>query len=247
MKLCLKAARVAAAVLLCGSVFSSLAAETLDPVIPVGALTAFPTVVQTGTKPTLTWNIAYPSKVKDIITITGPGTLTPKQTLQMEVRVIGASVRSTTTNSRGQITSQTWVPTECQYSYNNSSFSRIWYGTQTNVVPSNVVLTKTVTTGSPINFGGRYYWNSSWSSLYTSTNTTRNIVALVNGATPPTTTPLYQQPTIESFLLPYLDSSGNVKIGPLDIIYLMELTHTNPNDSGFDLQDLVILVTFKTL
>ncbi|MEZ5434456.1 MAG: hypothetical protein R3F31_25480 [Verrucomicrobiales bacterium] len=64
--------------------------------------------------------------------------------------------------------------------------------------------------------------------------------------TPPTTTPLYQQPTLESFLRPYLDDNGNIKIGPMDVIYLMELTHTDRNNGGFDLQDLVILVTFQS-
>jgi len=44
-----------------------------DPSIPVGSMTATPTVVQTGTKPTLTWNINYPSVVKNYITITPPG------------------------------------------------------------------------------------------------------------------------------------------------------------------------------
>ncbi|MFT3992586.1 MAG: hypothetical protein QM680_14415 [Luteolibacter sp.] len=223
-----------------------LFAADQDPVAPVGALTAFPTLVQTGTRPTLTWGITYPATAKDVVAITGPGTLTPKTNLTMEVRVIGASVRATTTNLLGLIVSQTWVPTECQFKYGSGSFSRIWYGRQTDVQVSNVVLTKTVEAGKAINFGGRYYWNSAWSSLYTSLNSTRNVVALVNGDTPPTTTPLYQQPTLESFLLPYLDDQGNVKIGPKDVIYLMELTHTNPNDGGFDLQDLVILVTFKT-
>ncbi|MFT4175348.1 MAG: hypothetical protein QM627_01715 [Luteolibacter sp.] len=230
---------------LCLASPSRLVAADQDPVVPVGALTAFPTLVQTGTRPVLTWGITYPATAKDVVTITGPGTLTPKTDLIMEVRVIGASVRATTTNILGLIVSQTWVPTECQFRYGNGSFSRLWYGRQTDVKSSQVVLTKTVEAGKALNFGGRYYWNNSWSSLYTSLNSSRNVVALVNGDTPPTTTPLYQQPSIESFLLPYLDGQGKVKIGPKDVIYLMELTHTNPNDGGFDLQDLVILVTFK--
>jgi hypothetical protein len=31
----------------------------------------------------------------------------------------------------------------------------------------------------------------------------------------------------------------------MDVIVFMELTHTNTNDSGYDLQDMVLLVTFK--
>ena len=62
---------------------------------------------------------------------------------------------------------------------------------------------------------------------------------------PPTSSPLYQQPTIEDFIRQYLDGEGRIKIGPRDVIYLMELTHTNKQEGGFDLQDLALLVTFK--
>jgi len=239
------AATTAVLSLLCAFVPLCRAADK-DPLIPVGALTAFPTVVQTGTKPTLTWGITYPSTVQDVVQIVTPGTLVAKQTLDMEVRIIGASVKATTTNSKGQVTSQTWVPTECQYSYNNGGYTRIFYNTQDKVQPNKVMLSTTIYAGQPVNFGGRYYWNGSWSSLYNSTNSSKNVVALINGSTPPTSTPLYQQPTIESFLRPYLDNEGKVKIGPMDVIYLMELTHSNNQDAGFDLQDLVILVTFKS-
>jgi len=218
-----------------------------DPLVPVGSLSANPTLVQVGVKPNLTWNITYPEVVKDIVTVTPPGTLTPKQKVVMDVRVIGASVKLTWTNNWGQVTRWEWVPTEALISVGGASYSRIFYNTQDKVVASKVVYTGTVLTGKSINFGGRYYLDGSWSSLYTSTNSSKNVVALVDGDTPPTTTPLYQQPTIEDFIKPYLDGQGKVKIGPKDVIYLMELTHTNKNDGGFDLQDLALLVTFRTV
>ena len=36
------------------------------PTQPVGDLSAYPTIVQTGTKPTLTWGIVYPSTVGSV-------------------------------------------------------------------------------------------------------------------------------------------------------------------------------------
>lgn len=216
-----------------------------DPLVPVGSLTANPTLVQVGVKPNLTWGITYPAVVKDIITVTPPGTLTPKQEVDMEVRVIGASVKVVWTNNWGQVTRWEWAPTEALVSIAGSSYSRIFYDTQNKVNANKVVYKKTVTVGQAINFGGRYNYDG-WSTFYSSTNSTKNVVALVNGDTPPTTTPLYQQPTIEDFIKPYLDGQGKVKIGPKDVIYLMELTHTNKADSGFDLQDLALLVTFST-
>jgi len=218
-----------------------------DPIVPVGSLSANPSFVQVGMKPNLTWNITYPEVVKDIVTVTPPGTLTPKQKVVMDVRVIGASVKLTWTNNWGQVTRWEWVPTEALISVGGASYSRIFYNTQDKVVGSKIVYTSTVQSGKSINFGGRYYLDNKWSTFYSSTNSSKNVVALLDGDTPPTTTPLYQQPTIEDFIKPYLDGQGKVKIGPKDVIYLMELTHTNKNDGGFDLQDLALIVTFRTV
>jgi hypothetical protein len=40
-----------------------------------------------------------------------------------------------------------------------------------------------------------------------------------------------------------------VKIGPMDVIIFMELTHTDAqnNQMGYDCQDMVLLVTFQTI
>jgi hypothetical protein len=67
----------------------------------------------------------------------------------------------------------------------------------------------------------------------------------VNGDIPPSKIPDYNAPSLESFIRPYLDASGRVKIGPMDVIIFMELTHTDESNVGYDLQDLVFLVTFR--
>jgi hypothetical protein len=69
--------------------------------------------------------------------------------------------------------------------------------------------------------------------------------ALVSGQSCPTNVPDYNAPSLESFLKPYLDSTKKVKIGPMDVIIIMELTHTDTSSVGYDLQDLVMLVTFR--
>lgn len=213
--------------------------------MPVGTLSAFPTIVQAGTHPQLSWNVTLPAAVLDIVTISGPGTVTAKMSQYVDIRVLGASVKAVSTNQSGQVTSWSWVPTECLFSFNGGSYSRIFYNTHDKVNQNTVVATKQVNEGQTINFGGRYYYNGNWSSTRTSTNSSNTVRALKHGDTPPTTVPLYQQPTIESFLLPYLDTNGNLKLGPRDVIYLMELTHTDTSHGGFDLQDLVILCTFR--
>jgi hypothetical protein len=179
------------------------------------------------------------------MTITPPGTLTPTRCLIMDVRILGASVKRVWLNSRGQVTNWEWVPTQAMMNYNATGYSQIFYNTHNNVNPNTIVRTIAVEEGASINFGGRYVnSNGAWSTFYSTTNSQYNVVALKDGDTPPTTTPLYQQPTIESFILPYLDDNGNIELGARDVIILMELTHTDRNNGGFDLQDLAILVTF---
>lgn len=220
--------------------FSQTATE---PSIPVGTLTAFPTIVQTGTKPTLTWNISYPSVVKAYVTITDSGTVTPKQNMICDIRILGAGV--TTQNSNGSIN---YIQTKGQIRYNgSSSWTTIFDGKQTDTIvkQQGIIKTYNVTANRAMDFGGQYYWNNAWSTQRTSLSGVY-VKALVNGDTCPSRVPDYNAPSLESFIKPYLDASKKIRIGPMDVIIFMELTHTNTSDVGYDEQDLVLLVTFRT-
>lgn len=240
----------AAALVLCALAASQAMAQT-SPSIPVGSLTAAPTVVQTGTKPTLTWNINYPSVVKNFLTITnGTGvpsalgaTVTPNQNLICDIRILGAGV--TTQNSNGTIN---YIETAAKIRYNGSStWTTIFDGKQTDTIvkTQGIIKTLNVTSGQTMNFGGQYYYNSSWFTFFNSTNGT-NVQTLVNGDACPAYIPAYNAPSLETFLKPYLDSSNKVRIGPMDVVIFMELTHTDKTNPGYDFQDLVLLVTFRT-
>lgn len=234
-----------AAVLAATGVFSPCAllaqqSKSTSPLIPTGALTAFPLIVQPGTRPQLTWKIAYPSIVQDVVNVEQAGTIVPKEELCVEVRVLGAGV--TATSGSGF----TFVPTEAQLSYDGGAYTRIFYGSNNNVKPNQTVYKGTVLAGKKLRFGGRYYHNRKWGPYFNSQSGTLNIRTLFNGEVPPTTYPLHSAPTLQSFLRPYLDSQGRVKIGPMDVIVFMELTHSDSQRSapGYDLQDMVLLVTF---
>ena len=133
-------------------------------------------------------------------------------------------------------------------SYDGGSYTQIFYGTNNQVNPDQVVYSRTVSKNDTLNFGGRYYYNNNWGTNYKSTGGTLNVRTLVNGSTPPSNIPDYNAPSLESFIKPYLNSSGKVNIGPMDVIVFMELTHTDSQSSnaGYDLQDMVLLVTFKS-
>ncbi len=220
-----------------------LMAQTPTPAVPAGWLSASPGIVRAGTKPELKWSITHPATVIDYVTVT-PNTVVPKQDLDMEIRVLGAGVTSSNANG----SNLTFVPTEALFSYDGGSYQRIFYGTNNDVVPSRVVKSGVVGKGKSLRFGGRYFWSNSWSATHTSQSGTKNVRTLVNGQTPPTTYPLHTAPSLENFIKPYLDSGGRVKIGPMDVIVFMELTHTDAqmDNQGYDLQDMVLLVTFKT-
>ena len=232
------------ALALCAIAPSQASAQSTNPSVPFGKITASPTIVQTGTRPDLVWNISYPASVKDYVTVNPLGTLTPKQSINCDVRILGAGV--TTQDSKGQIV---YVETLGRLQFNGSaSWTTIFDGTENSTVvqQQGIVKSFTATANQPINFGGYYIYNGTKSTTYTSLSGD-NVRALVNGDTPPSNIPDYNAPSLASFIKPYLDASGKVKIGPMDVIIFMELTTTNKATVGYDLQDLVFLVTFRTL
>lgn len=203
--------------------------------IPTGELDVDRTLVRVGTRSELDWKIQYP-KVTEIIDIEYPCVIRPKKDLKMRVRVLGASFQESVTK---------YLPVEVAWGRNTSSWTSIFSGTQNNVKPTTVVLDTTVKKNDRITFSGRGY-RSGWLPRYTTSAATANLVMLKNGDKVPTTVPAMQQGNIETFLRPYLLADRKtVSIGERDVIMLMELGQTNPNASGFDLQDLVVLVTFE--
>ena len=245
MKTSQLAAVPAAVIAMCTLVSTrSLAAApssaSLIPATPSGVISAYPTVVQTGTKPTLTWDILYPSKVSDMVLVNPPGTLIPNQTVYATVQIVGTGV--TACNSAQDALS---LYTDVRVSLNGGSYSQLFYGTQANVDPAKKLYIKRLTANQTLDFGGSFTKNGVSSPFYTTKSANHQVVALVNGATPPTTFPLYQSSTLKSYLRPYLDSTGKVKIGPLSVLILMELGQTNRSMSCFDIQDQVLLVTFS--
>ena len=242
-------------VLALGTLESPQSMGSTSPSIPVGTLTANPTVVQTGTYPTLTWSINYPSVVKNYVTITpGGGTVTPLQNLICDIRVLGLGV--TTQNSNGSVN---YIETKALIKYNgSSSWTTLYDGKETDtlVQQQGIVKTYNVTANKPMDFGGQYYWNNSWQAVSNSPSGAQSFVSsltsptqvwsLVNGDLCPNKVPAYGAPSLETFLKSYLDSSNHVVIGPMDVIIFMELTDTTTTATGYDQQDCVLLVSFRT-
>lgn len=213
----------------------------LVPPSPTGWLTAFPTVVQTGTKPTLTWSINYPGNVGNCLDVIDGSWIRTLYKSRIEVRVIGSG--TTTGACTGK--NDDWVPAQAQVSLNGGDFKSVFYGNNLLVSPDQQVWSQMLQADQVIQFGGRYYANGSWGPTYTSLSSPGNIRVLKNGDIPPTAYDLRSTGNLKPFMEPYIDGDGRISIGPMDMIVMMELTQPSTNTASpcFNLQDMVLLVT----
>jgi len=216
----------------------------LLPAIPVGWIDAYPTVVQTGTHPTITWGINYPSQVNELITIVDEDTLVAKEEVCVECRVLGAGVTAIWPNGYWE-----FVPTYARISFNGSPYENVFFGSNDDVNPGTVVWQRCdISTNQTIRFGGQYVFRNTQGPIFRSNDGSGNVRLLTNGQMPPSFSNIHPDiPTIDDFIRPYLDVNGRVKIGPLDVIVLMELTHTyaQKEHDGYDFQDMVLLCNVK--
>ena len=240
------------------SLLSFSSASAAD--IPTGKLNVDRTLVRVGSRSLLDWKIKYPVPAPEL------------RKTQIRVRILGSSFQEIKTNNgngnnidgvdssnpgtmkkgtfdpSGTIDDEkklgkaVYLPVEVMWSINNSSWTRLFYGTQSDVNPSTLVLNSAVNPTDTISFGAHGYRNKAWLPFYSTATPTQNVVVLKNGSTIPT---IIQQSFIESTLKPYLAADNKVKIGTRDLIILMELGQTNPIYADFNLQDVVILVTFE--
>jgi hypothetical protein len=237
--------------------------------VPRGTLSVDSTLVRVGTKSQLTWQVQYPETVTDIIEV-APTTIISKQELKMRVRVLGSRLKNnnglgnnisgvdasnpallkkgivTTTTiddeKKGTISDQ---PVEIVWSKNKSTWSRIFYGSQSTVVPTGIVLDTVIAKSDVVDFGARGYLTS-WLPLYATSPTCQNLIVLKNGDRTPTQIASKKNNQIDGFLKPYLSSDAQtVKIGQGELLILVELDQTQPLAVGFDYQDLGLLVTFE--
>ncbi len=223
------------------SVFAQ-ANKALIPAQPAGFLVATPRVVAKGAYPTLKWNILHPISVSDVATIDprGPITITEKNTY-VSIQPVGTG----TTDGTAEVPSSQRF-TEARLSVNGGNYTQLFYGQTADVETQYSLYIKKHKKGDTLDFGGRSVKNDNWTDFYTTRSANNQVVALKNGDPLPTTFPLHSSPQLAGYLGPYLDASGNVNIGPLSVLVVMELGTTNRNSLAYDYQDMILLVTFST-
>ena len=206
-------------------------AEEPDPV-PTGELSINLTMVRQGVAPKLTWKIQYPTKVTDVVDIPPTDEIIPKTKLRVKVSMVGVGL---TDQSGAQ------YPAKSHIKFGSGGWQHLFTGRGRDVKPNELLVDRIVQPGESIKFAAKV--NVSGYSYYY--NQDSNITVLKNGDTPPNVAAGYNHQTpVASYLRPYI-KDGKIAIGPMDVLYVSELTHSNQNHSGYDMQDSIVLVQFE--
>ncbi|QQL45497.1 hypothetical protein [Sulfuriroseicoccus oceanibius] len=206
----------------------------------VGQISTPAQTVSVGDVPDISWQVQYPLTLDDMINFEGKS-LQSKRNIRAEVRVIGSGWGTKTKfyHVKGSL-------------YTGTGWEEIFFGNNYDVDPSAVVYQKNVAEGTVIDAAGQGGMNwgadcTSWSDWYRTWDVTPNVVVLRDGDSAPQLDPAYEiQASVKDYLSPYISSeTGLITLGPHDVIYLWDFN--NYGSSGWDLQDLCVLVTFSEL
>lgn len=202
------------------------------PAIPIGSIDVNQLTVRQGVAPTFNWQIQYPEVVTDVVDITPDDEIIPITKLRVRVSMIGAGI----TDQKGR-----QYPAKVAMKFGASSWEHIFTGSGAAVRPDNVIIDRIVQPGEILQYAAKvnlsgydYYYNNS-----------SNIRVLKNGDTPPNIAAGYSiQTSVADYLRPYI-KDGKIALGPMDVIYVSELTHSDQSHVGFDIQDSITLVRFE--
>ena len=218
----------------CGLLLASYAGGE-DPAVPVGTLNVNQLTVREGVSPQLTWSINYPSEVTTVVDIDPDDEeIVTKTKLRVQTYVIGVGI----TDQSGRE-----YPAISYIHFSSSGWKHLFTGVGSAVDPEQLADDRIVNAGERIRFAAKLN-QSDYSYHY---NDSDNVRVLMHGDPPPSNSAGYDhQTSAEEYLRPYI-KDGKLALGPLDIIYAAELTHTDQSHFGFDLQDTIVLVRFTKI
>ena len=219
--------------LLAGAIaLSAQAFADQAPSIPTGSIDVDQLMVRRGVAPTFNWTIKYPQEVTDVVDITPEDEIIPKTKLRVKVSMVGVGL----TDQTGRL-----YPAKAYMKFGSGSWNMLFNGTGAMVSPSTVIIDKIVQPGQVLQYAAKVNW-SGYGYYY---NNSSNIKVLKNGDTPPNVAAGYDhQTSVASYLRPYI-KNGKIALGPMDVLYVSELTHSNTSHHGYDMQDSITLVRFE--
>ncbi|MDA0767058.1 MAG: hypothetical protein O3A92_09575 [Verrucomicrobia bacterium] len=202
---------------------------------PTGTLSITKRLVRTGTHPQIDWEINYPLNLTSIVDIGPDDSLETLTETQMKIRVAGASYQPYGYDAV--------VALQTRISSLSSSWLTLFQGTNGQVDTNRYIFNGVVPSNTSIDFSVRGQLSRSWTPSRDTLSENQNITVLRNGDDVPQYTPAFNQGSIESHVSSFVQN-GKIVLGPRDLIYLVEVGQTNILSSGFDMQDMVFIVTF---
>jgi hypothetical protein len=150
----------------------------------------------------------------------------------MDVRVVGAAW--STASRYYDVSSYVGI---------NSSWTHLFTGNQHEIDPESIRYSAVLNPHTRVDFAGRGRGTSNyWYPWHWTIDPEVNVQALVNGDSIPDYAPAYHQGSVSSFLSQFVDEEGTIVLGPFEVIYLFDFNDFGT--SGFDLQDLIVVVSF---
>lgn len=213
-----------------------------DPYIPVGKLSVNPTIVATGVKTNLTWDIEYPTAFDDLALVGPSGSIATTQQVLAEIRVLGVALKDD--ERGGDLPVALWVRTGGA----GSAWKEVFQGKAADVNPSKVLHKEWVDPGTQIDIAAKGQSPSgTWNESVWTIDSTARLAHLKNGSPLPSHVPAFTTGELEGFTSTIVsDDDSTVEIGPKDMAYFFELTAEDPAEPAFDMQDVVVLVQFGT-
>ncbi|MFC5051317.1 hypothetical protein ACFPK9_11930 [Rubritalea spongiae] len=204
-----------------------------------------PDYVSRNTTPDVSWDVVEDVTLNQLID-TSVKEIKVKQAINVKVTVLGTGVTRTSTTTTGSgkkkktVTTLSSVPTTGKMQVGNQAWATVHTGNEDYVVLNKITYETTAEPGDSFKFQAWYEGGT------VRTHNDDEVLTLVNGDSIPTNKASHEAvASAEDFLKPYLNVDNTLKLGSLDFVYVAELTHntSQKNDSGYDLQDLIILVS----
>jgi hypothetical protein len=191
-----------------------------------------------GATPPIGWNIELSQKtIDDFMKFNDDDEPKALTDLKARVTILGTGVTSSTKNGYKSYT------TKGKLKIGSNNWVTVHNGNEDAVDPGKVVYETVVKKGESLKFEAAYY-NNGWKDFRA--NDSDEIKILLDGDAIPTNKPTNEAvSSAEDFLKPILNDDGTVDIGLMDVIYVCELTHTKKTSGGYDLQDLIVHVSFE--
>ena len=193
-------------------------------------------LIRKNTKPTINWDLTVAETLETLIEYGDEPRA--KKDLVATITILGTGV------TKGSGSDYESIPTRGHIKIGSGPWIKIHDGNEDSVVAGKIVLQTVVEKNQTIQFKANFLKNGEWqASRHTSSD---EVIVLKKGDSIPTNKPSNEAvDSAEDFLKPHLDAQGKISIGRRDIIYVAELTHTDKDANGYDLQDLIVHVSFN--